>query len=262
MMKDKRPFGVMLGAVLAFIGISACAASPQAVVSFDQGFSMEEILQAAKAGAAGMPQAAAEVTASVPAEGQPGSAYQRRSFTVKAKLRSETRLLIQDAVLTVSFEMASVGNARGERDIRDLDCTLELLPLAALSLPGYVMTARNPKDFYPPDASWGKDQLSWAVSDPQPGHEKAVLSFHIEHRTNIDARSLGTVLGTAVHRADPGQAYGAKAVLMLYPVCDAEMTRCVLGDLGGIHYEHWGLGWLQSPSPEFRLESESPFAIN
>lgn len=183
----------------------------------------------------------------------------RHQFRISATLYSESALLAQPAVMTMGFNMESEPNINGERPIRDLEFNLELLPEGGIPMPRYTMTSPGPGsqfDFYPPDPEWGQNQLTYA----QESGDKTL--FFIEARSNIDARAGGTVLDGALKRLEDGRTYGAKALLKIYPYCPRDLGSCSLGQLAGITYDHWGLGWFNSRVyPDYRLISEQTFSL-
>ena len=183
----------------------------------------------------------------------------RHQFRINATLYSESALLAQPAVMTMGFNMESEPNVNGERQIRDLEFNLELLPEGGIPTPRYTMSSPGPGsqlDFYPPDPEWGQNQLDYA----QESGDKTL--FFIEARSNIDARAGGTVLDGAIKRLEDGRTYGAKALLKIYPYCSRDLSSCSLGQLAGITYDHWGLGWFNNHVyPDYRLISEQTFSL-
>ena len=185
--------------------------------------------------------------------------HSRRQFSIKATLYSESTILAQPAVLSVAFDLETTPNINRERMIRNLDFTLELAPEGSIPMPRYTMSSLGPKsqlDFYPPDPKWGQNQLTYAEE------KGGQVQFFIEARSNIDARASGTVLDGAVKRLDNGQVYGAKAMLKIYPYCTPDLSTCSLGQIAGITYDHWGLGWFNDRVyPDYRLLSEQNFSL-
>jgi len=183
----------------------------------------------------------------------------RHQVRINATLYSESALLAQPAVMTLGFNMESEPDVNGERPIRDMEFKLELLPEGSIPMPRYTMISPGPGsqlDFYPPDPEWGQNQLNYA----QESGDKTL--FFIEARSNIDARAGGTVLDGAIKRLEDGRTYGAKALLKIYPYCSRDLNSCSLGQLAGITYNHWGLGWFNNRVyPDYRLISEQTFSL-
>ena len=202
--------------------------------------------------------AIAEKTRSAGAVPMPAG-HRRHQFRINATLYSESAFLAQPAVMNMVFDMESEPNINGERLIRNLEFSLELLPEGNIPMPRYTMSSLGPGsqlDFYPPDPEWGQNHLTYA----QERRDEA--QFFIEARTNIDVRAGGTVLDGAIKRLENGWTYGAKAMLKIYPYCSRDLSSCSLGQIAGITYDHLGLGWLNYRIyPEYRLISEQTFSL-
>lgn len=184
----------------------------------------------------------------------------RHQFRINATLYSESAFLAQPAVMDMVFNMESDPNVNGERLIRNLEFSLELLPEGSIPMPRYTMSSPGPGsqlDFYPPDPAWGQNQLTYAQESG------GKTQFFIEARSNIDVRAGGTVLDGAIKRLEDGETYGAKAMLKIYPYCSRDLSSCSLGQIAGITYDHWGLGWFNNNRvyPDYRLISEQTFSL-
>lgn len=189
----------------------------------------------------------------------PPAGHRRHQFRISATLYSESALLAQPAVMNMVFDMESDPNVNGERLIRNLEFSLELLPEGSIPMPRYTMISPGPGsqlDFYPPDPAWGQNQLTYARESG------GKTLFFIEARSNIDVRAGGTVLNGAIKRLEDGRTYGAKAMLKIYPYCSRDLSSCSLGQIAGISYDHWGLGWLNNRVyPDYRLLSDQTFSL-
>lgn len=181
-----------------------------------------------------------------------GSGASPYAFEAKARLYSLTRMMVQEAVLSGSFEIPDQASGP---DIPIGRIRLELKLLASGGRPAYALTIPAPAgepDFFPPDPSW-----SGAAG--QSGVEAQTIAFSFEAKTAVSAAASGTVMESALHEA-AGRLYGAKALLRLNFSCSKELSSCAVG-MAGIAYDHWGTGWSSRLEPELLLVSEASFPI-
>ncbi len=202
--------------------------------------------------------AAGMVSAQAVKAGTPASQYQHRQFSVDATLYSQVRDASQPAVLKVSFDLEVPAVDVGERSIRNLDFTLEALPAGSPALPGYTMASLgsgSKLDFYPSDTDWGKNNLTYVKT------RRDYTDFIIEAKTNIDTRAAKTVLDAALTRMKDGTVYGAKALLKINLDCSKDLTSCSVRPWGGVWYDHWNGGFIDTVEPDFLLLSNQSFSL-
>lgn len=191
----------------------------------------------------------------------PDSPVERHhQFRLNALLYSESTILVQPAVLTVEFDMVQAANINNERGLRNVRFTLEVQKGGNIPMPPYTMRTLGPDshpDFFPPDPSWWSKGSFYS----KESFHQDMVQFFIEAPANIEASAAGTVLDAAVKRLNHGATYGGQALLKLYPYCTRDLKTCHAGNLTGITFSKWGLGWVDHVYPDFRLISEETFSL-
>lgn len=181
-------------------------------------------------------------------------------FQYEATLYDESRFLIQTAELTVSFDMDAAPDVRNDRMIRNVAYTLEVKAGGNVSSTAYSMGTLGPDspvDFFPPDPKWWARNYAYS----EESFQKNLTEFFIEIPVAIQLDAAGSVLQSAIKRLDDGRAFGAKGLLKLYPYCSRDLKTCHAGELTGISYDAWGLGWNNRIYPDFRLLSDAAFSM-
>lgn len=187
-------------------------------------------------------------------------AFRHLQFQYEATLYDESRLLIQPAELTVSFDMDAAPTVRNERKIRNVAYRLEVKAGGNVSGKAYSMRTLDsdaPTDYFPPDSKWRLHDYAYSEESVQ----KDLTEFFIEIPADIQLGAAGSVLESAIKRLDDGRAYGAKGLVKLYPYCTRDLKTCHAGELTGISYDKWGIGWIDRVYPDFRLLSDATFSM-
>lgn len=144
--------------------------------------------------------------------------------------------LYQPVVLSMDFDMDEEPNADGERIIANVSFTLDLLPGGGVANTPYTMKSGGVGQTY-----------AYAV------RIKEGYDFTLEIPTYVGVEALGSGLQWCVHRTDRGTLYGSDARLIIWPRCNADLTSCTLGYLGGVSSG--------SNIPEYRIETSNRFSM-
>lgn len=144
--------------------------------------------------------------------------------------------LYQPVVLNMDFDMDEEPNIAGDRIITNFNFTLELLPGGGAANTPYTLK------------SGGVGQTYAYATRFKEGYD-----FTLEIPTYIGVEALGSGLQWCVHRTDRGTLYGSDARLMIWPRCNADLSSCTLGFLGGVS--------AGSNIPEYRIEAPNRFSM-
>lgn len=144
--------------------------------------------------------------------------------------------LYQPVVLNMDFDMDEEPNAAGERIITNVSFNLDLLPGGGVANTPYTMK------------SGGVGQTYAYATRIKEGYD-----FTLEIPTYVGVEALGSGLQWCVHRTDRGTLYGSDARLIIWPRCNADLSSCTLGFLGGVS--------TGSNIPEYRIETSHSFSM-
>lgn len=205
-----------------------------AVMSLAVAASAQEPLAGLSAGAAAPEMTAPMRNLAALRDREAGVGYRRHQVAFRATLGE---LMRQRAVVTVGFDMEAAPNVRGDRAIRNLSYSVELLPDAGLSLPGYVLRSAAP------------ERRPFAFSTVT----RDGVDFTFEARAHVDPGAEGTVLKWILSRDAAGKLHGNPATLIMHPYCSADMKTCRLGQVAGVADS--------SAFPSYRLRSDEVFSL-
>ena len=144
--------------------------------------------------------------------------------------------LYQPVVLNMDFDMDEEPNTAGERIITNFTFTLDLMPGGGAANTAYTLK------------SGGVGQTYAYATKIKDGYD-----FTLEIPTYVGVEALGSGLQWCVHRTDRGTLYGSDARLILWPRCNADLSSCTLGWLGGVA--------VASNIPEYRIETSGRFSM-
>lgn len=144
--------------------------------------------------------------------------------------------LYQPVVLNMDFDMDEEANAAGDRIITNFNFTLDLLPGGGVANTPYTLKSGGVGQTY---AYAEKIKEGW--------------DFTLEIPTFVGVEALGSGLQWCVNRTDAGTYYGSDARLKIWPRCNADLTSCTLGVLGGVSS--------RSNFPEYRIEASNRFSM-
>lgn len=205
-----------------------------AVMSLAVASSAQEPLAGLSAGAAAPEMIAPLRNLAALRDREAGVGYRRHRVTFRATLGE---LMRQPAVVTVGFDMEAAPNVRGDRAIRNLSYSVELLPDAGLSLPGYVLRSAAP------------ERRPFAFSTVT----RDGVDFTFEARAQVGPGAEGTVLKWILSRDSAGKLHGNPATFMMHPYCSPDMKTCRLGEVAGVADA--------GTFPSYRLRSDEVFSL-
>lgn len=164
------------------------------------------------------------------------AAYRHHQVSFRATV-SDGGLIRQPAMVTLGFDMEGIPRVGGDRAIRNLRYSVELLPVGGLALPGYVLRSPAP------------EPRPFAFST----ETRDGVNFTVEARAHVDPGAEGTVLKWALTRDSKGTLYGKDVTLMMHPYCSRDLKSCRLGQVAGVADG--------STLPTYRLSSEEDFSL-
>ncbi|MDO8756917.1 MAG: hypothetical protein Q7J64_02800 [Elusimicrobiota bacterium] len=144
--------------------------------------------------------------------------------------------LYQPVILNMDFDMDEEPNTAGERIITNFKFTLDLLPGGGVANTPYTMKSGGVGETY-----------AYATRN------KDGYDFTLEIPTFVGVEAVGSGLQWCVRRTDRGTLYGSYARLIIWPRCNADLSSCTLGVLGGVSSS--------SNIPEYRIEASNRFSM-